>query len=58
MKKQIFPTWVCADCAVAAGGKLRTANATWHTGKCHACGLTKSVTEPRDFGHPKFFKVD
>jgi hypothetical protein len=54
-KKRVYPQWVCSDCAVAAGGKKRGENATWHEGKCGICGLTKGVTEPRDFGHPQFY---
>lgn len=40
--------WVCADC-----GKLRNERATWHEGKCDVCGLTKPVTERRDFSTVK-----
>lgn len=54
-RKRVYPQWVCSDCAVAAGGKLRGAGATWHEGKCGVCGVTKSVTQPRDFGHPAFY---
>ena len=25
--------------------------ATWHSNECDICGLTKTVTAPRDFGH-------
>lgn len=50
-----YPDYVCTDCAVAHGGKMPKGHcATWHEGKCGVCGLIKPVTEPRDFGHPKF----
>jgi hypothetical protein len=58
-KKEFFPSVVCGSCAVAAGGKLRTGSGTtWHIGECEVCGFSKPVTQPRDFGHPKFFKAD
>lgn len=56
-KIEIFPAQVCSACAVLAGGRLRTLTATWHEGKCEVCGITKTVTQPRDFGHPRFFKA-
>jgi hypothetical protein len=55
-KKEYFPEKVCSSCAVMAGGKLRTVTATWHEARCDVCGLTKPVTQPRDFGYPRFFK--
>ena len=49
-----YPAWTCAECAVAAGGKMHRDYATWHRGTCPVCGLDRMVTEPRDFGYPKF----
>jgi hypothetical protein len=51
-----YPSWVCADCCTKAGGKHRRADgiSTWHTGDCEVCGITQWVTQPRDYGYPKF----
>ncbi len=49
-----YPSWVCSDCATKAGGKLRGDSATYHTGDCEVCGITQWVTQPRDYGYPKF----
>jgi len=46
-----YPQWVCIDCGNRYGRKLPARMATWHNGKCDACGKDKAVTEPRDFGH-------
>ena len=47
-----YPEWVCCDCGKRYGRRSPT-YATWHQGECEICGLTKTVTEPRDFGHLK-----
>lgn len=54
-----YPTWVCTECAEAAGGKMPVDHlATWHYDKCDVCGgEKKTVTQPRDFGYPKFAKT-
>ena len=44
---------VCNRCATDAGGVCNHP-ATWHVGKCDVCGNETAVTEPRDFGYPKF----
>jgi hypothetical protein len=50
-----YPAWVCFDCATKAGGKLRDPeSATYHTGDCEVCGITQWVTQPRDYGYPRF----
>lgn len=50
-----YPEWVCKDCAYKAGGvSPRGMVSTFHRGKCDVCGEIKSVTEPRDYGYPKF----
>ena len=43
--------WVCNICGTALYGAMLPGHvATYHWGTCAACGKTKSVTEPRDFG--------
>jgi hypothetical protein len=50
-----YPSWVCYDCATKAGGKLRDPESTTvHTGDCEVCGITQWVTQPRDYGYPRF----
>jgi len=49
-----YPSWTCRDCAIKAKGKHHGGCSTWHLGACDVCGEEKSVTEPRDFGYPKF----
>ena len=57
MKDDEYPTWVCYDCAVEAGYQPRSNHvSTFHIGICGVCKQEKSVTEPRDFGYPKFKK--
>lgn len=48
-----YPSWVCHDCATAAGGVARR-DSTWHEEPCQVCGMTKAVTQPRDYGYPRF----
>lgn len=57
-RQDSYPSWVCADCATKAGGKHRRADgiSTWHTGDCEVCGITQWVTQPRDYGYPRFQK--
>jgi len=50
MPKIEYPDWVCLDCGKKHGRRVPEM-ATWHIGKCDACGQEKEVTEPRDFGH-------
>jgi len=53
-KLKDYPTWICQEC----GSKYHTGGgtviSTWHKNKCDVCGKQKYVTEPRDFGYPKF----
>lgn len=50
-----YPGLVCHDCATEAGGRLQDDSPpTWHIGWCNVCGIKKAVTEPRDYGYPKF----
>jgi hypothetical protein len=53
VKLRPYPSWVCSDCARAAGGNM-AGEATFHTADCEVCGITQWVTEPRDFGFPAF----
>lgn len=56
--KNVYPTWVCFECAQKVGGKFPEGHlATWHIDICDVCKETKSVTEPRDFGYPDFTKA-
>ena len=51
-----YPEWVCRTCGHKAQpdkSKLFSLS-TWHQDKCGVCGEIKGVTEPRDFGYPKF----
>lgn len=52
-----YPQWVCEDCGKKAAKKSYIKQmfvSTWHMDKCDVCGEEKAVTEPRDFGYPKF----
>lgn len=48
-----YPVYVCHDCG-SKYGKRRALMSTFHRGTCGVCGKEKSVTEPRDYGSPKF----
>jgi len=53
-----YPPWTCSDCAYKAGGKWKDKHiATFHQNICPVCGELKSVTEPRDYGYPKYKNV-
>ena len=50
-------SWVCEECALAAGGTMPDGHlATWHIGQCDACGRKRAITEPRDFRYPRLTK--
>jgi len=50
-----YPTWVCSDCARDTGATWPKGHvATFHMGICDVCNHNKSVTEPRDWGYPRF----
>lgn len=51
-----YPAWCCYDCGVKARGKPlpEWSIATYHDAICPVCGKEAAVTEPRDFGYPKF----
>ena len=48
--------WTCADCALAAGGRVgRNQMSTCHEGTCPVCLRERQVlTEVRDYGYPRF----
>lgn len=56
VKLKPYPAWVCHECGMKARGRpiSKWHVATFHEGKCGACGKIKDVTEPRDYGYPKF----
>lgn len=45
-----YPAWICHECGVKYGKRIPDV-ATWSEGTCGICQCTKSVTEPRDYGH-------
>jgi hypothetical protein len=58
--QEIYPDFVCKECAERAGGSSKRSRAlcnmvaTYHMGKCDICGQEKPLTQPRDFGYPNF----
>jgi len=52
-KLKPYPTWVCHSCGTHER-KCLVLCATYHMGICDVCGERKVVTQPRDFGYPKF----
>lgn len=57
-KLKPYPTWVCKPCGILAseeqGAKILSGS-TFHDGRCDVCGrFPVAVTEPRDFGYPRF----
>ena len=54
-KKREYPENICYACAIANGGKWLDGHmATFHIEYCGWCGKIQPVTEPRDYGYPKF----
>lgn len=54
-KLKPYPVWVCRSCALAAGWKPgKPGVSTIHAGVCDVCGEWEYVTEPRDYGYPRF----
>ena len=49
-----YPGWVCYDCGIKASNGFQISLSTWHENTCDICNEVKAVTQPRDFGHPKF----
>lgn len=57
MRKKKEINWVCIPCGIRAAKKSKTkifSVSTFHMDTCDVCGKYSTVTEPRDFGHPKF----
>lgn len=50
MPQADYPDWICYECGMKYG-RSEPRKSTWHIGRCDICGETKSVTQPRDFGH-------
>lgn len=57
-KKNKYPSFICHECATKVGGILKVGISTWHLGNCDVCGELKSLTEPRDYGYPEFYKEE
>lgn len=59
MSKYEYPNWVCANCGrQAQSDPYKIASlSTWHMNTCDVCGKFEAVTQPRDFGHPDFTKL-
>lgn len=54
-ERENYPVWVCQGCAEAAGGRQPKGHmATWHFDRCDVCDTIQPVTQPRDFGYPRF----
>lgn len=50
-----YPAWICTDCAVKNKGKFPKGHiATWHIEECGWCHENKAVTEPKDYGFPRY----
>lgn len=52
-----YPTWVCRACGLGASNRKADGAllvSTFHQGLCEVCGRVTAVTEPRDYGYPKF----
>lgn len=57
--KNMYPKWVCNDCALLVGGKWPKGHvATFHPDTCEVCGQLRTVTEPRDWGHFEQYRVE
>jgi len=54
MKLKPYPTWVCTGCVSKTKEYIEETISTFHEGRCDVCNTMQSVTEPRDFGYPKF----
>lgn len=56
-KLKPYPTLVCRDCGLEASNKKADdalLGSTFHQGRCDVCERITAVTEPRDYGYPKF----
>jgi len=59
LNEPMYPDWICAPCGDRnqPNKKLIFKVSTYHNDECGWCGKEKAVTEPRDFGYPKFQKA-
>jgi sulfur relay (sulfurtransferase) complex TusBCD TusD component (DsrE family) len=56
LTKENYPAWTCRECAESRGYSNRCMISTWHEDSCGWCEQIKAVTQPRDYGYPKFSK--
>jgi len=49
-----YPAWICSECATSRGYSNRCMLSTFHEDLCGWCEQIKTVTQPRDYGYPKF----
>jgi hypothetical protein len=50
-----YPEWCCSPCGIKHGGKgVGGGTSTFHAGTCEVCEVMQYVTEPRDYGYPRF----
>jgi len=55
--KPDYPDAICYDCGIKHGRK-RARWSSWSMGVCGWCGQDTNVTEPRDYGWPKWSERD
>lgn len=60
MSDNYYPQWICHSCGVKMG-RYCVMVSCYHNGdfndendRCGWCGSAASLTEPRDYGYPKF----
>ncbi len=51
-----YPAWICDECAQSRGHRNQFQASTYHEDVCGWCEQMKAVTQPRDFGYPKYSK--
>jgi hypothetical protein len=52
----IYPSWICKECAESLGYKNRFSISCYHPDICGWCEQMKTVTQPRDYSFPPFKK--
>jgi hypothetical protein len=53
--RENYPTWTCGKCAEEAGGRFPKDHiATYHYNICDVCGQKTTVTQPKDYGYPRY----
>lgn len=45
-----YPEWICYDCGEKYGNQAISFHAKGRNGECEICGITKTVTEPHNYG--------